>query len=456
MSEPALRHLRILVSLVLIVVLIGIGIGVASLLISLRQEAPRREAGNPSPLVATLVLRPETVTEHFMGYGSARPFRAARIAAEVPGRVIELVDGIRAGSSVSEGQSLVRLDTREYQHALDRANAMVAADQADLERLDIEAGKLNDLIETSQKEVRVAREEHLRVADLYERKLAAKKEYDFSNLAFQQARRVLQGYQMEFARIAPTRARLLASKQARQAEAELAGLNLERCEIKAPFSGTIQTLLVEIGEYVGPGSVLLSLIDPNRVEIGIQLPAATYADVRVGAACRVDSESTPGVEWDGCIARIAPDADEMTRTFAAYVEVDNTRQDRPLLPGTFVQAKVQGPIHENVLLVPRGAIRDGHVLVATCEGSNPGHDPTDSTDRQTNTIEGVARRRRVTVARLIEDRVILTGQIAPSDRLILSHLSQLSDGSRVRVRSEATAPNTQDADPIADTGTMQP
>ncbi|MCH8146829.1 MAG: DUF3362 domain-containing protein, partial [Planctomycetes bacterium] len=52
-------------------------------------------------------------------------------------------------------------------------------------------------------------------------------------------------------------------------------------------------------------------------------------------------------------------ADPRSRTFRAYVEVDNAKQVQPLLPGYFVTAVVEGPRITDALLVPRIAILDG-------------------------------------------------------------------------------------------------
>ncbi len=182
---------------------------------------------------------------------------------------------------------------------------------------------------------------------------------------------------------------------------------------------------VEVGDWLGPGSVVATLIDSARVEIGIQLPAAVYDRAKVGAACQVWSESMPDVRWRGRVARIAPFVDERTRTFAAYVEVDNAEQDQPCVPGTFVRAEVAGPRHDRVLAVPRGAIRDDAVLVAQ---------------------DGKAQLRSIVPGRFVADRVIVTGEIAAGDVLILSHLSQLRGGSPIRLEaadsSAAAAPSS--------------
>lgn len=405
-------------SILLITVLIGIGGALGGLLYTLRVEPPRRNVATLPPLVESVVVQAEEVVEWFPGYGTANAFRIANLSAEVAATVVERVGEIRAGSKVTEGQVLVRLDDRQYRRAYDRVKARADAEQASLDELSVEAKNLELLVKTAEQELRVARDERTRVAGLFERALAAKKEYDFASLAYQRARRVLQGYQRELAKTVPRRARLAASKRGYEADAALAQLNIERCEIRSPFAGHIGSLMVDVGDRVGPGSPVLTLVDSSLVEIPIQLRASVYDRVRISATCRVLLESMPDAPWGGEVARIAPAADQRTRTFAAYVVVDNAKQQQPLVPGMFVRAEVRGPVHPDGILVPRRAIRNGKVFVVEND---------------------TAQERLVTTERLIEDRALVNGGLRSGDRVILSHLDTLADGSPVRIRALSSA-----------------
>ena len=117
------------------------------------------------------------------------------------------------------------------------------------------------------------------------------------------------------------------------------------------------------------------------------------------------------------MSRIAPVADERTRTFAVYIDLDNTTQEYPVLPGTFLRVIVDGPTHRDALLVPRGAVRNGQVLIA--EGN-------------------VVRRRRIEVAGLIGDKIRVASGLSRGDRVITSHLESLDDGALVRLAAGAT------------------
>ena len=194
----------------------------AGVLYMTRIEPPRKVADALPPLVTSIVAQPEDVTEHFVGYGTALADRSAKLAAEVAATVVERVGGIRAGARVAKDQPLIRFDDREYRLALAQAEARAAAERASLDGLAVEREKTNRLLATAEEELRVGESERNRVARLFERNQAAKKEYDVASLAYQQARRTVQGYQRELARLSPRAARLKASILSYEAGASLA------------------------------------------------------------------------------------------------------------------------------------------------------------------------------------------------------------------------------------------
>ncbi len=419
--RPRWRFVR---TIGLIVVIIGGGVSVAGVLYMARTEPPRKEADALPPLVTTIIVAPEDVREHFVGYGTALADRSAKLAAEVAATVVERVGHIRPGSTVAKGQPLIRLDDREYQLAFERTEALADAERASLDEIAVEREKTNQLLGTAVEELRVAESERNRVARLFEQNQAAKKEYDFATLAYQQARRTVLGYQRELAKLGPRTARLEALIQSYSAAAALAELNVERCVIRAPFAGTVQSLLVDAGDRVGPGVVVLALVDTGHIEIPLQLPAAAYDGVQPGSACSLMSESMTDVSWQGTIARLAPIIDAQSRTFAAYVAVDNAAQRRPLIPGTFVRAVVEGRMFHQRLLVPRGAIRDGCVFVVVSEA---------------------ARTRSVKTQQTLVDRAIVSDGLEAGDRVIISPLDIMVDGLTVRLDTPATTLGQRDS-----------
>ncbi len=428
---------QIVISLLLVVVLLGGGAGVGALLVRTAPQPPTNPTERPALLVRGLELRPQTVVEPIVGYGTARADRQARIATQVSGEVVELSPKLHVGELVEEGELLVRIDEREYQRQLERARSLLAADQAQLEQLSVQEQNVDRLIAIATTELEIAQREHQRVLDLFEAQQAPRRELDLARQGLEQARRELQTLENQKALFPQQRAVLLANRDLHQADAGLAELYLERCRIHAPFRGRLETVDVEIGERVGVGTRLFALLDPDLIEVPIELPVSLRDRVATGAKCELRLESNRDAAWSGQVARIAPSAAQATRTFSLFVEVDNTRQvdsvasglrarraqpregqapaEPPLMPGLFLRARIDGPVWRDVLVVPRGVIQQDHVFLYN---------------------DGLARRRAVRIERYLFDQALISG-LSVGDIVITSNLDALHDGAPVRLEPDA-------------------
>ena len=407
---------KFIISAALILPVLGVAGLAAWLLIRSAQKPGLTADPTPPPLVETVMLSPESMDQEFVGYGNVRPKRAATLSAEVADEVIELVGDLREGTAVRTGQVLVRIDDRRYRQLLLQAQAQAAVAQAQIDELVVRRANLEALRSLVRIEVEITATEERRLIDLFEDEEANKRELDIARLAHRRVLRSLQELDNELALLEPTTQRLQASLRVEQAVAELAAISVEDCSIRAPFDGVIETLHVEIGDKVRVGSLIVRVVDTSVVEVPIRLAASTRPHVGPGSACRISVDTADGSQWNGVVARISPVVDQESRTFFAYVEVDNTRQEIPLAPGTFVRATVRGPRLVNVLSVPRDAIVDGGVF--RYEG-------------------GVARRVAVVVSHRLHDTAVVEGDLVPGDLVITTNLDRLADGSAVRVESDA-------------------
>lgn len=430
---------RVIVSVALIVPLLAVAGGLSRWL-TRHAPTPTRVAGLASALlVDTVRLRRETVDDEIIGYGSARADQAAVLTAEVAAAVKRLVPvtapgaaeavALEEGVQVARGTLLIELDDREYRQRLTRATELATAAAADRTRLGIEEQNTQRLLGIADGESKVARDELRRVSGLFENDQASKREYDLVRLTWYQADRARQSLANQVLLFAPRRTQLDALRAARAAEVELARLDLERCRIAAPFTGYIERLGVEVGVRVQPGVELLRIVSLDRIEIPIELPVSARPRIADAAICTLRMESLPEVSWSGTIARFGPVADTRSRTFRAYVEVDNSRRPVKLQPGFFVSATVKGRPIRDVFLVPRTAIVDGtHIFIANDSANGNG---------------SVAHRRRIIVVRTVKDRAVIESgvadgdpeavRIAEDDRVIISNLDRLADGVRVEV-----------------------
>jgi RND family efflux transporter MFP subunit len=389
----------------------------AKWLVAHRPEPVRQSPTVRAPLVESVVLVPTDARYALTGFGTARCEQQATLTAEVAAQVIERVDHLNEGTAVAAGQLLVLLDDRQYQQDLAEADALHAAALAELAQVQVERGNLNNLLEIATSDLTLNRDELARVEGLYQEGHAPKSEYDSARLKYQASLRAKQDLDNQVALLEPQRQRLLSQKLAAEARTARAQLNIERCRITAPFAGVVSQLMVEMGDRVQVGGTILKLVNLGRIEVPLELPVSDRLRTQVGAPTSLHVESMPAVIWEGEVARIGPVADERSRTFTAYVEVDNRKQDEPLLPGYFVRAMVAGPSIPNALMVPRNAVIGGRLFVA-----NDNH----------------AHLRQVTVEHVLGDDVVLSGEVRPGDAVIVSNLDLLFDGAVVRLAKSAS------------------
>ena len=400
------------VSIILIVVPLCAATLAFRWLYATRPHAEHSDVVVPPPLVQVHRVAVEDIPETFVGYGTARAALEATLTAEVSGVVVEVADGLDDGADVERAQPLIRVDDREYRQQLARAESLAAEVEARILQLNVERSNTEKLLGIAEEEVRVNREELDRLKNLFEVDQASKREVDFARLDYQRSRREAQNYANQIALIEPRRSSLQATRNSHLADAERARLIVEKCCVTAPFAGQVERMSVHIGDRVMPGSEILHLVATRLIEVPIELPASVRPRVEPGAACRLDIASLPDVEWEGSVSRISPVADPRSRTFAAYIEVDNAEQKPPLVPGYFVTAHVAGPPLKQVLAVPRGAVLDGFLFVAN---------------------DNVAHTRSIRVERRIKERVVVNGDLMPGDLVITTNLDNLFDGAQVRV-----------------------
>ena len=100
-------------------------------------------------------------------------------------------------------------------------------------------------------------------------------------------------------------------------------------KIVAPFSGYLESLNVDKGDYLNTGGTCASLIDSNPMLLVADIAEKDIADLEVGANSMARLIS--GNEIQGKVSFIATSADRNTRTFRVEIKVDN--KDRTIRDG---------------------------------------------------------------------------------------------------------------------------
>jgi len=416
--------------------------GAIGIFLALRATRPQPERSIGDLRVAKVIameLEPVRVQRAWPGHGAARAMRAVDVAAQVAARVQSRPEEIEEGVSVSEGQLLVRLDPTDYQRDVEAAEQRLARLRADRDAV-AEIGAIEDQLEAAKEDLEVQKRELARVKEAFESGAANQTDVDQRRAALERARREVAALQQTLDVIPARLASLSAQIASARADLETAREDLARTRVTAPFDGVLQELYVERGQWVGVGADVARVVDLSRIEIPLRVPVAAAQTIRVGDRVELFADTERGATWEGRVARVAPEAEDRTRSLTVFIEIaQDPSESGPdaafdadpglLLPGQYLLGRVRASSERERLLVPRRVVDDDRVYVV-----------------ESQRVEGVrverAREVPVRVAFHVEGAfpsldpletqwAVIERGLQPGDRVIVSNLGELLPGQRI-------------------------
>ena len=129
---------------------------------------------------------------------------------------------------------------------------------------------------------------------------------------------------------------------------------LEKLSLRAPFSGTLGSRQVSVGQYVNVGQPLVHLVANQKLRVEYNLPERYLGRLKEGQQVSVLSDAFPNQSYQGLVNYINPAVDKETRTIAIEALIDN--QERRLSAGLFVRVSHQFGEKKKRLLVPEESL----------------------------------------------------------------------------------------------------
>lgn len=142
-----------------------------------------------------------------------------------------------------------------------------------------------------------------------------------------------------------------AAKSAAEGALSQAQAAADRLSLVAPFSGTVDAVNVEQGEWVQQGTPIATLISLDPIIVKAEVAERDVAHVSVGAKALVRLVS--GVELEGTVKHLARKASDKTRTFA--LEVDLPNPDGAIPSGMTAELRLTAAT-QPALTVPRSVL----------------------------------------------------------------------------------------------------
>ena len=258
-------------------------------------ENSDEEETPPIPVETSTPMRGDVLAV-YSGTAPIEAFAEADVIAKVEGEIREVL--VEEGDDVTEGQIMARLDGDRLRLELNESRARLRKMQRDFQRN----------------------------KDLREKGLLS--EGDFEKLQF--------------------------DLEALQASYNLASLELDYTQVRAPIDGIISERYIKIGNTIRVGDPLYRVTGLDPLVAYLHVPEREYRQITAGQPVAIDIDALADQRIFAAVTRISPIVDAATGTFKITIEIHDA--ERRIKPGMFGRMSIVYDRHENVLQVPRSAI----------------------------------------------------------------------------------------------------
>jgi RND family efflux transporter MFP subunit len=378
-----------------------------------------RGGGQPAIEVRTTGVQRISIQRQIELSGNLVSIEQVKVSTEVAGTVI--FSNIDLGKEIRAGDILIRLDDRELQLARDRAESALRQTEAQLGLDPTKPNVIPPDEQVASVRTAIANRDDARVKlaqtqELVSRGLVPRTDLDTNETRLKVFEAQLQS-SMESVRS------LKASLQDRRAAVQLAQKKIEDATVKSPVNGVVSERLVQRGEFIRENTQVATIVQLNPLQLRTAVQEKFSNLIRTNLPVEFVVEPFPGQMFKGRILNISPSIDELTRTFAVEVQVDNA--NRKLKPGFFAKGVILTERDNNVMALPEEAVSTLAGVTSTFVVDN-----------------GVIRQQSVSLgAREGKFFEILTG-LTGNEIVAVSNLNQLVTGTKVTI---AGAPDTEAA-----------
>ena len=352
-------------------------VAVAFILISTKEEPPRAEKPLEGTLVEVIQINTSRHEVDLHAKGTVVPAKEIVLQAELGGRVIWQSPELVAGGRFKTDQPMVRIDSRDYQLAVESYRSQVNRAKLDLS------------IEARRGEV-------------------AKREWNaFGEMDVSDEQRALAQREPQL------EANRLALKAA-QSALKKAQLDLSRATLRAPFNAMVVSENVDTGQVLSPQTAVARLVGTDEYHVQVSVPVASLRSARVRTADAPGSEvkifqrvGQETIERPGEVIRQLPDLDPGGAMARVLVNIENPlgkRGDLPLLLGSFVDVSIGAQPIADAIRLPRVALRNGRNVYVMND-------------------QDMLEIRDVQIAWTEPDAVLVTGGLGPNERIVTSRIA---------------------------------
>ena len=379
-------------------------------------------AVKPFP-VQTVIAWRGTLTQSISATGDILAEARVEVFPKIAGHLEEL--SVEEGDAVRAGQMIARIADAEFQARVARAAAEVDALQAEWAQMQSgalpeEIAQAVDAVEHSRAELANAEGFAERTRGMVERGLQPTQELEDATRRLRQARAAHNSASQRLQLLrsgarSEARQALQARLRAAQAAHDLATIELQHTVISSPMDGIVSHRHVDSGAYVTttePPVVTIEAMQTVKIEVPIS--ERDIVAVRPGHRALIEVDAYADEPFPGTVRRLGPTVDPSSRS--GEVEIGLANPDYRLKPGMFAKVTLVLAEREDVVIVPRDALR-----------------PDASETTVFVVRDGTAHRQPVSTGLMNDTLVEIGDGVAEGDEVVLSGHNSLQDQAPVNV-----------------------
>ena len=427
-TRPARFSLAAFALLLLAAAALGAGCGIGS-----GQEETENGA-NEAIAVEVQAVAEGDLAAHVEISGEVDSDGNVALIPQVNGTVARIAASV--GERVESGQVLLELENedlatqlRQAESRLDQVRLQLAAAREvhlprQLDRLESEVAQLAESLRQLEITYSDARRSFERTAELYQEEIISLHEYEKVEMELEmlesRVRQTRSQYesalrQLEMERVSQVRELAQLEAQLRDAQIGLdaARLAYEKTRLKAPVAGTVSSLNARLGQEVGPGVPLATLVDYDALYVRARITERQLELIATGDTVLIQVP-TLGEEFPGTVQEIALAPQEGTRSYPVKVYFDQPAERARI--GQLANLLLVTQEAREALVVPRRAIIEENGVF-----------------RAYVVEDGVARERLLELGLTREDAVEVREGLQQGEQLVIRGQQFLEDGSPVQI-----------------------
>jgi HlyD family secretion protein len=319
----------------------------------------RRE--DPIP-VRTVVATQGKIQSLISTNGKIEPVLNFEAHAPVATTVKRLL--VKEGQAVKKGQLLLELDAADAQSQAARAQTQIKAAASDLSA--VERGGTQEEVLNFDAQLVKAKNDR----DAAQRNVDALRRLQPQGAASQgevhqaEATLAVADAQLKYLQqrqtgrySKPEVAKVEAQSDEAHAAYDAAADILTRSNVRAPFDGIVYSLPVKQGAFVNSGDLLLQMADLTKVQVRSFVDEPDIARLTLGDPIEITWDATPGRIWNSSVGTIPSTVKLRGTRNVGETTCIVENKDLKLLPNINVGVSIVVAERDNVLIVPREAVR---------------------------------------------------------------------------------------------------